>query len=189
MAGAMASIDIRQVTPTRMSSETSRDISTLVNEVYTIAESGMWSEAYQRTTEERVTQLIAKGELYGAYRGEKFIGCITLHQINPETAEFGMLAVDPNHRASGAGGKLVRFVEEVARGKGTNVMECGAMMPRKWKHTGRATVAAWYMRNGYKEISREPFEEKYPPTKNFLVPDIDHISFEKKLVNQIIKHK
>jgi N-acetylglutamate synthase-like GNAT family acetyltransferase len=181
----MANIEIRQITSPRSASESNADIASLVNEVYAVAESGMWSEAHHRVTEEEITRLIAEGGLFGAYLDEKFVGCIKLHQLNHSTAEFGMLAVDPKHRSSGAGGKLVKFVEDVSRKRGTKVMECGAMMPRNWEHPSRAIVAAWYMRIGYQVASRESFEEKYPRTKGWLLQDIDHIGFEKKLVSCI----
>jgi hypothetical protein len=57
-------------------------VSDLVNEVYTVAEQGLWLDGTDRTTSDEVAQFIRAVEITVARHGNRTIGCIRIQQLD-----------------------------------------------------------------------------------------------------------
>ncbi|KXJ88302.1 hypothetical protein Micbo1qcDRAFT_214963 [Microdochium bolleyi] len=106
-------------------------LTSIVNAVYTETEADIWGPGFERTSADQVAGYIAAGELAVAYLnrggGEATttamtttttrvpIGCMHITRTSPTHAEFGMLAVDPAYRGTGAGRVMALFAEQHAR--------------------------------------------------------------------------
>src|SRR4051812_11350700 len=76
-------------------------LAALINDVYAVAERGLWLPEATRTTPAEVAELITAGEIAVATRQGHIIGCIRLHDASEDTSEFGLLVADPAHRNLG----------------------------------------------------------------------------------------
>jgi GNAT superfamily N-acetyltransferase len=93
-------------------------ITDLINEVYAVAEDGLWAEGATRTTVDEFAELTRAGQIVVAYLRGRIVGCVRVQRLDASTGEFGMLAADPGHRGVGVGRELVRFAERKCRGDG-----------------------------------------------------------------------
>jgi hypothetical protein len=67
-------------------------IATLVNRVYEQAEAGLWADGAQRTTPGEIAELVADGQVATGRIGDQLVGAVRFQSLDPEVAEFGMLA-------------------------------------------------------------------------------------------------
>src|SRR5919204_6197827 len=124
-------------------------VTKLINDVYAVAESGLWVEGATRTTEEEVVHLIGSGEIVVAELDHRIVGCMRIHFLDATTADFGMLAADPGHRGTGIGRELFRFAEGEARRMGADMLQLELLVPRDWTHPSKEFLLGWYTRIGY----------------------------------------
>ena len=135
----------------------------LVNEVYVDAESGMWRDDSPRTSADEISRFAAAGELVTATRpGRGLVGVIRVHDVDPETSEFGMLAAAPDQRNLGVGRALVDAIEQDARDRGMSAMQLELLVPTAEAHPSKVFLASWYGRRGYRQIATVDFAERYP---------------------------
>ena len=83
----------------------------LINNAYSTAERGMWTQDLPRTTPDEVAVAITGGELGALRLDGRFVGSVFVRLLDPRTGWFGALAVDPAHggqRARPATGRLRR---------------------------------------------------------------------------------
>lgn len=138
-------------------------LAALVNDVYATAEDGIWREDMTRTTPEELADLIAAGEtLIARTAANGVVGTVRVHEIDPHTGEFGMLAVAPDQRSLGIGRALVDEAERVARERGWTAMRLELLVPCEWRHPSKEFLTAWYERRGYRRIATSNLEAAYP---------------------------
>lgn len=89
-------------------------LAALVNEVYAVAEGGLWIDGAARTTSAEITGLMRAGELAVARREGVIVGCVRVRRLDDCRGELGMLAVSPARRGTGVGRALLRFAEELS---------------------------------------------------------------------------
>jgi hypothetical protein len=81
-----------------------QQLTDLVNEVYAVAEKGLWQDGTPRTTTTEIAGLVAAGEIAVATAPDgTVVGSIHLHRIAPDTSELGLLVAAPDRRATGIG--------------------------------------------------------------------------------------
>ncbi|KAF7971881.1 hypothetical protein HWV62_19769 [Athelia sp. TMB] len=123
-------LKIATIDPFLVSADTIEQVVALLNRVYVTAEAGMWKDGWVRTDSQEIAKLIAKEEIVAAYQGSTLIGVIRLHQVADDVLEFGMLAVAPEQRSTGAGRALLKYVESTAKEQGIPKMQLEILVPK-----------------------------------------------------------
>lgn len=75
-----------------------------------------------RIDAETLRKMMDKGKFLLAEEGGELLGCVYF-ELRRERAYFGLLAVDPERQRKGLGRRLIREVENAARGAGCDVMD------------------------------------------------------------------
>jgi ribosomal protein S18 acetylase RimI-like enzyme len=156
-------------------------IADLVNRVYDEAEAGLWRPGAERTTPAEIARLIAAGEIVTARSGERVVGSVRLQSLDPDTAEFGMLAADPERRGLGIGRDLVAHVEALATERGARTMQLELLVPTSWAHPSKEFLRDWYERIGYRVVRTGHLPELYPDLAPLLATECDLLVFHKPL--------
>ena len=157
------------------------ELTAMINDVYRVAEDGLWLAGSQRCTEAEVATMIAAGEIVAAVSGGRTVGSIRLRRLDETRAEFGMLVADPNHRRAGIGRALIRFAEERAATDGASWMELEVLVPREWSHPEKVFLTTWYTRIGYGKVRLGEVEESYPALAPLLATPCDFVTYRKGL--------
>ena len=103
----------------------------LINDVYAVAERGLWRDGATRTTASELAGLIAAGEIAVATRDGRISGSVRIHDVAADTSEFGMLVADADQRGIGIGRDLVEFAERQSRERGLRAMQLELLVPRE----------------------------------------------------------
>jgi GNAT superfamily N-acetyltransferase len=153
----------------------------LVNRVYTVAEAGLWVEGATRTTASEIVDMITDGQLAVARLDGAIVGAIRVLQLDSGAGELGLLVADPGHRSEGIGRALVRFAEELSRGRGSDEMQLEVLTPREWTHPTKAFLHDWYTRIGYEPVESGTIDESYPHLAPLLATPCDFVIYRKVL--------
>jgi ribosomal protein S18 acetylase RimI-like enzyme len=156
-------------------------ITELANEVYAVAEAGLWTDGASRTSVGEIDELTRAGEIAVARMGDKVVGCVRLQRLDERTGEFGMLCADPAHRGIGIGRELVRFAEQKSRADGVSTMQLELLVPREWTHPTKQFLAEWYSRMGYRVARTGTIDELYPDLAPLLATPCDFVIYRKEL--------
>ncbi len=156
-------VDVRRLEATAVDDPGLVDhLTRLVNDVYAVAERGLWRDGWTRTTPSELAQLIDAEEIAVARRDDELIGSVRIQDLTDDTSEFGMLVAAPEHRNSGVGRDLVDFAEGQSRERGVRTMQLELLVPRTWSHPDKEFLKAWYGRRGYRLIGSRSADEAYP---------------------------
>jgi GNAT superfamily N-acetyltransferase len=156
-------------------------IARLVNEVYAVAEDGLWVENATRTTRDEVAALIGAGEISVARDGDQIVGCIRIQHLDSDTSEFGMLVAAFANRSLGVGRELVNFAERKCVGSGRRTMQLELLVPRSWSHPSKEFLAQWYGRLGYVIVRTGTIDEAYPHLAPLLATPCDFVIYRRDL--------
>jgi ribosomal protein S18 acetylase RimI-like enzyme len=156
-------------------------VTELTNEVYAVAEDGLWSDGATRTTIAEVVAIARAGELAVARLDGQVVGSVRVRRLDERTGEFGMLAADPAFRGIGVGRELVRFAEARSRDAGLRAMQLELLVPREWSHPSKVFLAGWYARIGYRVQRTGAIEEAYPALAPLLATPCDFVIYGKPL--------
>jgi ribosomal protein S18 acetylase RimI-like enzyme len=186
MSGAGAEptqrIEIRPLPTTASADVTVMErITDLINQVYAVAEDGLWVDGAVRTTVDEVGELTSAGQIAVARLNGRIVGCVRIQRLDGGTGEFGMLAADLGHRGAGIGRELVRFAERKSQQDGLTTMRLELLVPRNWSHPSKEFLAAWYTRMGYRILRTATIEETYPALAPLLATPCDFVIYEKNL--------
>ncbi|HEY1277860.1 MAG TPA: GNAT family N-acetyltransferase [Thermoleophilaceae bacterium] len=157
------------------------ELTTLINDVYEGAESGLWRNGATRTTAAEVTALIQAGELTVATRSGRIVGSVRVHDVGADASEFGLLVAAEDQRGAGIGRALLDFVEARGRNRGLRAMQLELLVPRGWSHPSKEFLRDWYRRRGYRITRTERFERAYPRLAPLLATPCDLEIHEKPL--------
>jgi GNAT superfamily N-acetyltransferase len=158
-------------------------IADLINEVYAVAEEGLWIDGATRTTVDGVAELTRAGEIAVARVRDRIVGCVRVQRLDEGTGEFGMLVADPAHRGVGIGRELIRFAERSCSEDGLSTMQLELLVPRDWTHPAKEFLAAWYTRIGYRVARTGTIDEAYPALAPLLATPCDFVIYQKDLGN------
>lgn len=161
-------------------------VSGLVNQVYAVAEDGLWADGTARTTAGQIAGLTRARQIATARAGRQLAGCVRIQQLDSRTGEFGMLAVAPAYRGRGAGRELVRFAEQASRDKGCDTMQLEVLVPRRWSHPSKEFLTGWYTRIGYTPARTGTIDEAYPDLAPLLATPCDFVIYRKDLAGRTI---
>jgi predicted N-acetyltransferase YhbS len=131
-------------------------VARIINAAYEVGEEGIWEASWTRTSSEDVARLIAAGEIAVARDGDTVVGSVRIRRLDEETAELGMLSVDPGAFGTGAGRALLAFAEQH---HGTPFMQLELLVPRGAPHPRKVRLHEWYSRLGYEWIAQRAFDE------------------------------
>jgi len=141
---------------TTAGAEDAAEVARIVNAAYHAGEPGIWGDGWERTNAHTVAQLIERGEIAVARVDGRVIGTVRVRMVAPDTAELGMLSVDPEAFGTGAGRALLEYAE--ARFD-TPLMQLELLVPHGAPHPSKVRLHEWYSRLGYREVSRRRFDE------------------------------
>jgi len=102
-----------------------------------------------RTSPEKVLDLLQKGKFLLAEEAGTLVGCVYV-ELRGDRGYFGLLAVGPERQRSGLGKQLVAAAEEDCRAAGCRVMELTIVNLRK-------DLPGLYRHLGYMESGTLPF--------------------------------
>jgi GNAT superfamily N-acetyltransferase len=156
-------------------------IARLINEVYAVAEDGLWIDGATRTTAAEVAELIRAGEIAVARLRGRIVGCVRIQRLDEQTGEFGMLIADAAHRGVGIGRELVRFAERKCSAEGLSTVQLELLVPRGWTHPTKEFLAAWYSHIGYRVARTGTIDEAYPALAPLLATPCDFVIYQKAL--------
>lgn len=156
-------------------------IAELTNQVYAVAEDGLWTAGATRTTLDEVVELTRAEQMAVARLSGQVVGCVRIQRLSEGTGEFGMLAADPAHRGLGVGRELVRFAERKCSAEGVRSMQLELLVPRGWKHPTKVFLDAWYRRIGYRVARTGAIDEAYPALAPLLATPCDFVIYRKRL--------
>jgi ribosomal protein S18 acetylase RimI-like enzyme len=156
-------------------------VTDLINDVYAVAEDGLWLDGFTRTTVDEVAELTRAGQIAVARLRGRIVGCVRVQRLDEGKGEFGMLAADPAHRGVGIGRELVRFAERHGREQGLDTMQLELLVPRNWSHPTKEFLDAWYTRIGYRITRTGTIDEAYPALAPLLATPCDFVIYHKKL--------
>jgi ribosomal protein S18 acetylase RimI-like enzyme len=159
------------------------EIAALINDVYAVAEEGLWVDGTRRTTSAEVAELIAAGQIAVARAEDRIVGAVRIQRLETGEGEFGMLAADPAHRGMGIGRELVRFAEHRSSEQGLDTMQLEILVPRQWNHPSKEFLKAWYPRIGYRLVRTGQIEESYPELAPHLATPCDFVIYHKSLAS------
>ncbi len=139
------------------------ELSALVNDVYAVAEAGMWVDGATRTSPDEMRSFLVAGELLLArIPAGRVVGSVRVHDVAPDTAEFGVLVAARDQRGVGVGRALLDVVEQDARDRGLAAMQLELLVPRDGTHPSKEFLASWYARRGYQLQQTVALEDHYP---------------------------
>jgi GNAT superfamily N-acetyltransferase len=159
-------------------------ISELANEVYAVAEAGIWTDGATRTSVGEIAELTGAGQIAVARMAAQVVGCVRMQRLDERTGEFGMLCADPSHRGVGIGRELIRFVERQSRADGVSTMQLELLQPREWTHPAKQFLAEWYSRIGYRVTRTGTIDEAYPELAPLLATPCDFVIYRKELTHR-----
>jgi GNAT superfamily N-acetyltransferase len=134
----------------------------LINDVYAIAERGLWRDGAIRTTAAELAEEIRAREIAVATRNGDILGSVRVHAVSSDTAEFGILVTAPEQRGTGVGRALIEFAEQHSRERGMRAIRLELLVPRGWEHPTKEFLKAWYGRRGYRLVRTTTMDEAYP---------------------------
>jgi N-acetylglutamate synthase-like GNAT family acetyltransferase len=175
----MSEIDVRVLDDAGLADR----LTELINDVYAVAESGLWRAGMKRTTADELAAEIRAGEVIVATRDDQVVGCVRVHDIADDTSEFGILATAPAARGSGVGNALLDFAERRSRERGMRAMQLELLVPREWPHPSKEFLKHWYGRRGYELIGTRDIAKAYPQLMPLLATPCDLQVREKRLVS------
>ena len=153
----------------------------LINEVYEVAEAGLWRDGATRTTTSELAELIRAEEIAVATVHGQIVGSVRVQDVADDTSEFGMLVAAPDQRGTGVGRALVAFAEQRDRERGRRAMQLELLLPREWQHPTKEFLEAWYGRRGYRLIRTGRLDDAYPQLAPLLATPCDFAVYEKSL--------
>lgn len=143
-------------------SDTAETVARLVNDVYAVAEDGMWVAGAARTSAADIADPANAEQIFVARAGERTVGCIRVVQLDDHVAEFGMLATDAQVRSAGIGRSLVEFAERHAAQLGNGTMQLEVIRPREYSMPSKEFLDQWYTRLGYRPCGTHLPEAAHP---------------------------
>ncbi|GAA5105490.1 GNAT family N-acetyltransferase [Nocardia iowensis] len=154
----------------------------LINQVYEVAEAGIWVDGAARTTHAEVANLVAAGEIAVARDPDgELVGSVRIQRLGDGLGEFGMLVAAPGRRGTGIGRELVRFAERRSAENGAHTMQLELLVPRDWTHPAKKFLDEWYTRIGYRVVRRGALEDSYPHLAPLLATPCDFMIYHKPL--------
>lgn len=156
-------------------------ITNIVNRVYTASEGDLWKRGAVRTTVAEMAEFIKKGEIAVALSNDEIVGCVRVRQVDQETGEFGMLAVDDEYQGNGVGQALIAFVEERFEKEGICRVQLELLVPRERLHPEKVILDRWYRHLGYDPVGTRTVEESLPGVAQLLAMPCGFVVFRKEL--------
>jgi GNAT superfamily N-acetyltransferase len=157
------------------------ELTDLINDVYEVAESGLWVDHATRTTPGEVAGFIAAGEIVVARRDGRIVGAVRVHDVAEDLSEFGLLVAAPNERGTGVGRALLDFAEGDSRARGLRAMQLELLLPRDGLHPSKEFLKGWYGRRGYRLVRTGTLDDAYPHLAPLLAVPCDLANYEKAL--------
>jgi GNAT superfamily N-acetyltransferase len=178
---ASGRIVVRRVEARDVDADLVERVTGLVNDVYMVAESGLWRDDATRTTTREVAALIDRGEIVVATKDGSLVGSVHVHDVADDVSEFGLLVSAPAHRGSGVGRALLDHIERDRREAGMNTMRLEVLVPRTWTHPSKEFLRDWYGRRGYRRVRISTLDSAYPHLAPLLATPCDLEIHEKPL--------
>jgi GNAT superfamily N-acetyltransferase len=153
----------------------------LINDVYEVAERGLWRDGATRTTASELAELIRAQQIAVATRHDQIAGAVRIHDVADDASEFGMLVAAREQRSTGVGRALVAFAEQRSHQRGLRAIQLELLLPRTWQHPSKEFLKAWYGRIGYRPVRTGSIDDAHPHLAPLLATPCDLAVYEKPL--------
>jgi GNAT superfamily N-acetyltransferase len=153
----------------------------LINDVYTVAEHGLWRDGVTRTTASELAELIAAGQIAVATRDGHIVGSVQVREVSEDTSKLGMLVAAPEQRTTGVGRALLQFAERHSIGRGKRALQLELLIPRALRHPRKEFLRSWYGRCGFRVIRTGCLDDTHPDLAPLLATPCDVEIREKPL--------
>ena len=161
-------------------------ITELTNEVYAVAEAGLWIDGATRTTLDEVVELTRAGQIAVARLSGRVVGCVRVQRLEEDTGELAMLVADPRTAASGWGASWWRSPNARAVPR-VRTMRLELLVPRDWTHPVKAFLDSSYTRMGYRIARTGAIDYAYPALAPLLATPCDFLIYHKPLMNERVR--
>jgi len=139
-----------------------RKLTSMINQVFLVAEAEIWKENHQRIDRRMLAEMIKKREIMVAEVNNILAACVHIKLLNHSVAKFGMLTVAPAFKGKKLGSILVKEVEQYAIKKGRSRMRLELLTPKENYNPGKQFLLKWYKRIGYHFFKQLSFDEIDP---------------------------
>ena len=170
---------------TDITADQADDYASLVNECYAEEEAGIWRPGSPRTNKDEVFRMVQNGEIAVIEIDGKFIGGVGVKILNPETAEWTMLAIHSDYRGQGLTSALFEYAELHIRKKGVKKILFEILRPIHWIHPKKEQLISWYKRLSYVVTNTANFLDYYPEAKDLLATEVEFCLMEKDLTTTV----
>lgn len=160
-----------------------QQLTDLINDVYAVAEAGLWRAGRERTTVDELATDVRAGGLAVATRDGQVLGCMRMYDVSEDTSAFGILVAAPDQRGIGIGRALIEFAERHSRERGLRAIQLELLVPREGTHPAKEFLKEWYGRRGYELIGIRDFGAAYPEAAAMLATPCDLEVREKPLTD------
>jgi GNAT superfamily N-acetyltransferase len=167
--------------PSDLEADNIERVTQLINDVYDVAESGLWKRKGTRTNAAEVERLLRNRALILAEMDGAIVGSVNVNLMDDGVGEFGMLVANPGLRGQGIGSALVDHAEQWARDMKCHTMRLELLTPRSWTHPIKEFLKAWYTRLGYQPQGPELLERLHPELVQELATECDYTVWHKPL--------
>ena len=160
-------------------------VTQLINDVYVVAENGLWKKVDgrppDRVSRDEIALAMARGGVLIARDREGIVGSVCVKLLRDDLAEFGMLVSHPERRGCGIGSALVSAAEDWGRSQGCSTMQLELLQPCDRSHAVKSFLHDWYTRLGYRPKGTVPFEHDFPHLVEELLVPCDFTQYRKEL--------
>ena len=152
-----STVDVRETKDEALAGE----LAALINVAYGAGEGDLFVAPRDRTSPQRVAELIRAGGMLVARRDDgRIAGCCAMQALGSDTVELGFMSSAPGDWGSGAGRALVAAGEAWAVARGAETILMKLLVPKAGEQPLKQRLREWYERLGYSLERTAPFEDR-----------------------------
>jgi GNAT superfamily N-acetyltransferase len=156
----------------------------VINEAYAVGEAGLWAEGSSRTEPGEIREAVRDGGVLAATLEDgQVVGGAYVRRLDAESADLGLVSVEPAQWGGGVGRQLVDAAEDLARSRDVSTMQLELLVPKEWVHPEKERLRAWYERLGYRVVRVAPFDEIAAHLAPRLATPCEFLVFRKPLAD------
>jgi len=156
----------------------------LINQVYLLTEKDFWPHdgQYERTNTNEIEHFIRKKELIIATKSQEIVGAAHIYHLEENICGFGMLVSSPKYRGIGIGSLLMKSIEDWAKTSHYKTIQLELLKPIDYIHPDKEFLTSWYIKLGYKYVSKTSYLDLYPKQASLLKVPSNFEIYQKNIV-------
>ena len=155
-------ITVKQLNIENLSEQTLSRMYAILIHAYAETEVEVWGPNYVRIYKDELTDLVKRGEFYGAFIQEQLVGSVRLYRKEKQSFSFGLLSANFELKGKGIGKALVDYIENKAKQEGALYMDLEILRPIAIEVPFKLVLHKWYTKLGYVYVNSGTFAELKP---------------------------